>query len=32
MSYIDAIYEKTMKGLGLPNYTGQKSKYGVNLK
>jgi len=32
MSYIDAIYDKTKKGLGLPNYTGQKSKYGVNLK
>ena len=32
MSYIDAIYEKTMKGLGYPSYTPQKSKYGVNLK
>lgn len=32
MSYIDDIYEATMKGMGLPSYKGQKTKYGVNFK
>jgi len=31
-SYINDLYEKTMAGLGLPSYKGQKSKWGVNLK
>jgi hypothetical protein len=31
-SYIDCMYEKTMAGLGLPSYKGQKSKYGVRFK
>ena len=31
-SYIDGMYELTMKGMGFPAVKNQKSKWGVNLK